>query len=617
MTSPATASSPSPAPAEPVDYPARAAGILRRFGRTEAADYLDERRASGAAQATVVVIGEVKRGKSSLINALVGRPYLLPVDVDANTSVPIQVVRDTSIDDDAVRLDFGSYDTSISLDELPEWATTTGTYVADTQSTDGLPSAATVTISHGIDVRAVVIDTPGVGGLDPQAVELALSTAQGAGVLVLVADATTPITEPELAILKRAVDSVGSVVVAVAKIDKSLTRWRAIVANNRELIAHHLGRSVPVIGVSSLRALAALDETAERRHNIEISSGIAELRAIITQRAAQSDIALEHLAIRRSIGELRVVLRGIQWQLRAVNEPGEAIAELQQRQDEFKKLQVKAQEWETYLQRDLTVDKQQILSEFDANLERVKDNWQQYINKSGMKILRTKSQVFTAQIQVSINGVIQRALALMSQRLAERCTQLFGSPTVWDQIAVHAVATMRTEWVFRRDVGKKTTNIIDPSVLTLGVIGGSSLGAGASAMLATIGIAGGGWVIGLPVGGGWIAINLAHRALRNGKQNLITWLRESASSARVATNREIDNLLNVSRTEMIVRYRAWVRAELDRAGELKAEAQRAVQADKATRAKDVERHAKNARIVEAVIAGLEAELGRSPQGDAC
>lgn len=598
----------SPDNSETVDYPARAAAILRKFGRTEAADYLDERREASAAPATVVVIGEVKRGKSSLINALFGRPNLLPVDVDANTSVPIQVVHHAAAEKESVRLDYGSYDTDIQLDELSEWATTTGTFVSDSRAADTLPSAATVTISEGVNLRAVVVDTPGVGGLDAEAVDLALSTARGAGVLVLVVDATTPITAPELAIVNRAADTVGAVIVAVAKIDKALTRWRAIVANDREIIRRHLGEGIPVIGVSSLRALAALDEPESKRQQIEKTSGIAALRALIARQAEQSEATLERLAIRRILEEMRSVLHDIHTQKRAVESPGEVIEELQQRQSEFKQLQAQAQEWETYLHRDLNLAKQLVLADFDTELERLKDHWQKYINKSGMKVLRTKPQVFTAQIQVSLNAAIQQALGRMTDSLQQRCTQLFGSAEVWYQISAHSVTKMRTQPLYDRDIGRKTDNIIDPSVLSLGVIGAGSLGQMAAIMLGTIGIASGGAILALPVGGGWIALNLAYRALRNGKQNLLTWLRETVNAARVATNREIENVLTVSRTEMIVRYRAWVREELERVGELKAQAQRAVRADRETRSKELERHTKNARIVESVIAGLESML---------
>src|SRR5579863_4152152 len=51
----------------------------------------DELKAVSAQAARVVVVGEKKRGKSSLINALLRRPGLLPVDSDIATSVHVTV----------------------------------------------------------------------------------------------------------------------------------------------------------------------------------------------------------------------------------------------------------------------------------------------------------------------------------------------------------------------------------------------------------------------------------------------------------------------------------------------------------------------------------------------
>lgn len=604
-------------PTQSVDYAERVSGILRKFHRDQLADDLDRALASRGSVATVVVVGEVKRGKSSLVNALYGRPNLVPVDVDANTSVPIQITATTDGEERA-RLSFGDHATDVALTEIVDWATTTGARVDAARQAETLPSSITLSIGGTDDLRAVVVDTPGVGGLDAEAVDLALGAARGAGVLVMVVDATTPITLPEIEILQRAADEVGSVIVAVSKIDKNLTRWRHIVAKNRELIQSRLGREVPVVGVSSLRALAALDEPAEIRHQIERTSGIAELRRLVRQRAAEADTALANIALRRGVEELRTIAADEDLKRRTAEQPGAVIDELKERKAHLRDLQARGQEWETYLNRDLNIAKQQVLARLDENLDRVRDEWTRYINKSGMKVLRTKPQVFTAQIEMAVNAVIQRALGQMANGLQRQCGQLFGTDAVWQQISVHAVRQMVGSQIFDRDVGKKTDNMLDPSIVTLGVIGGTTLGTTAAgmstgALAGIVGAAAAFAPIPVVVGGGWIAINLAYRALRTGKQNLVTWLRESCTAARVATNREVDSLLNISRTEMILRYRAWLRDQLDEASEQQQRAQQAVRADEEARRRDAERHTKNARIIRSTIEGAERMMARTGQ----
>lgn len=602
------------APAQPVDYAERVSGLLRAFDRVELADDLDHKLASHGSVATVVVVGEVKRGKSSLVNALYGRPGLVPVDVDANTSVPIQITSSAD-EEESATLSFGDHATKVPLEQVGDWATTTGAQVDAARQAETLPSTVTLSIRHATELRAMVVDTPGVGGLDPEAVDLALAAARGAGVLIMVVDATTPITLPEIEILQRAADEVGSVIVAVSKIDKNLTRWRHIVVKNRELIAARLGREVPVVGVSSLRALAALEEPGAGRQQVEKTSGISALRALVRQRAAAADTALAHLALRRGVEELRAIAADEELKQRTAEQPSEVIEEVKARKAHLRDLQARGQEWETYLNRDLNIAKQQVLARLDENLDRVRDEWTRYINKSGMKVLRSKPQVFTAQIEVAVNAVIQRALGQTSSGLQRQCAQLFGTDLVWQQISVHAVRQMVGHQIFDREIGKKTENILDPSVVTLGVIGGSTLGGGLASGLGATALAGvGASLLPIPVvvGGGWIAINLAYRALRTGKQNLVTWLRESCNAARVATNREIDSLLNISRTEMVLRYRAWLREQVAEANEQQEQAQKAARQDEMQRRSKAERHAKNAKVIRNTIAGAERILAAGP-----
>lgn len=123
------------------------------------------------------------------------------------------------------------------------------------------------------------------GGVDPAHAQLAAHTAETACVLVVVCDATTPLTAPEMEFIRGASATVDSVVVAVTKTDKNLRRWQPIAAENRRLLQQHLRRQIPVVGVSSLRALAAADHPdPARRLAGEQASGIAELRAEIRTR---------------------------------------------------------------------------------------------------------------------------------------------------------------------------------------------------------------------------------------------------------------------------------------------------------------------------------------------
>lgn len=608
MTSPGTAHK------SLADYVRNVAGILRRYGHTESAELVEGKFFRAESTASVVVVGEVKRGKSSLVNALVGRRGLLPVDVDESTSMPIEVRPVERAAPERILLHFGDRAEERPLAELRRWSTSSGAPVPVADAAVELPSHASVSIAEGAVLRAVVVDTPGIGGLDEAAVDLALAAARGAGVLVMVCDATTPITAPEIDILRRASETVGSVIVVVSKIDKALTRWRDIVAENGRLIREHAGLDVPVLGVSSLRALDALGSAdAGRRERLEETSGIARLRALVDERARGADALSRAVALSVGVATLREVAATIDAQLRATEEPSTVVEELRARKDELRGLRDHGQEWEQFLSRNIGVARQRVLTGFDRELDAVREKWTQRINSSGLAVLRRKPQVFTAQIEAEVNAAIQNAVGAMSAALMHECDQLFGDRRTWMAIVDAAVLGLAGPPKLDREVGRKTDNIIDPSVLSLGVLGGTGLATLGSSALAAIGLS----MVALPavaVGGGWIAVNLAYRAMRTGKSQLQTWIRESCGTARVATGREIDTFINLARTEMVVRYRARLREEQDAIQERLKEAQAAAREDESTRREKSARLRKNARIVAShidylddVIAGLPAE----------
>ncbi|PZT93228.1 MAG: hypothetical protein DI630_27380, partial [Gordonia sp. (in: high G+C Gram-positive bacteria)] len=262
---------------------AEAGKVLRAYKHDAVAD-LAETKLHRTPQRTVVVAGEVQRGKSSLVNALVGYRDLCPVGVDVTSSVAVSVTTAGDLPAHAAELFFPSGPRPAEIGELADWVTTGGRMVSD-RSVDELPTAAAIALREAAVAEMTLIDTPGVGGLDPGLAKLAAHSTEQACVLVLVCDASAPITAPEMAFVREASAGVDAVVVAVTKTDKHLGGWRAIVAENQRLIAEHLGRTVPVIGVSSLLAVLAAETPDPRaRHRLEADSGIAALRAAITDR---------------------------------------------------------------------------------------------------------------------------------------------------------------------------------------------------------------------------------------------------------------------------------------------------------------------------------------------
>ena len=596
--------SPAAASRTPEESVTRAADIARRYGQDSAADRAVQMLNATFRAGTVVVMGEVKRGKSSLVNALIAQPDLLPVDVLTCTSAPIRVA--VSHDGPVVpqvTLVRGTEREMILATELARWVTVDGVGSLQGNTNAGLeeaqdpPSSAEIAVRYPDMDGITVVDTPGVGGLDKRAVTAALQEARHAGVLLMVCDASTPITAPEMDILRQAHDSVGGVIVAVTKTDKNTRRWRAIVEDNKRLISSHMGIDVPVVGVSSLRALdAARCIDPARRAELERRSGIAQLRSQLRAQLRQPAAMGQRAALQSITTTLTGIAKTVRDDIRLLAESSTAVEQLEAEKTTLERLREESSEFEQRFQRDLAVARTRVTEGLDKALEEVRHEWTQQINADSLRVLRSKPQVFTSQIETELAVVMEDTVGAMVEEISELASALFPDrQELIAEIMGTTVASLTPAEVSGHEVEKKTKDIIDPSVLMMGMIG-------SGALAAIIPVA--------PLAGAvWVGVNLGYRAMRNGKQHLITWLRETTASVRTATTRMLDTLITTARTDVMLRYRADLRMKIK---ELHGRIDQAREAARESEGERQERSAqltRNVQIIEATI----AELGRHLQ----
>jgi len=282
------------------------AAAADRLGDADAAQRVrSEAGAVASHSARVVVVGEKKRGKSSLINALLQRPDLLPVDADIATSVHISVhaadVEEATVVDEK---DPGGR--QISLAEVAEYAaldpaTMEMRHPGVREVSVGLPHPL---LRAGIEL----IDTPGVGGLVSGHAELTLAALSMADALVFVVNGSSELTASELTFLMRATERVETVVFVLTQIDK-YPKWRDVLAADRRLAAEHARQfaGAPWLPVSSRirldagRAAAAGD--ADRAAALAERSGFAPLEQILVGQISGHAVDL------RAINAARVARR--------------------------------------------------------------------------------------------------------------------------------------------------------------------------------------------------------------------------------------------------------------------------------------------------------------------
>lgn len=180
----------------------------------------------------VMVVGEFKQGKSSLVNAALNAP-VCPVDDDVATSVPTLVryaaepragiVRRTEIGTSAVE--------TIDFAAVPVYASELGNPGND----QGLQAVEIGVPRRLLADGMVLIDTPGVGGLGSTHTSATVAALPTADVVLFVSDASQEMTRPELEFLTVAHETGAAIAFVLTKTD-FYPDWRRI----RDLNAGHL-----------------------------------------------------------------------------------------------------------------------------------------------------------------------------------------------------------------------------------------------------------------------------------------------------------------------------------------------------------------------------------------
>ena len=242
--------------AAPVVLARAAAGLADTadgLGREDLAARLRVAAARASRPATIVcVVGEFKQGKSSLVNALVGRP-VCPVDDDLATSA-ITLLRYGEDVGVQVRRREGDQTVVEDIDpaSIPDWVTEAG----NPENAKGVERVDIAVPSPLLANGLVLVDTPGMGGLGAGHAAATLAFLPFADGLIFVSDASSELSAPEVEFLREARAACPSVVFALTKTDL-YGRWRDI----EVLDAGHLDREgiavAPMAMSSHLRSVAA------------------------------------------------------------------------------------------------------------------------------------------------------------------------------------------------------------------------------------------------------------------------------------------------------------------------------------------------------------------------
>lgn len=250
----------------------------------------------------VLVLGHPGKGKSTLVNALVGAP-VCATGGDVPTVVPT-VVREGPVPEAALVL-------SGSGDRVPVPVETVAARAA-AASRDGGSRVVRAEVRlprqllrGGLEL----VDTAGVGGIGPAGALRTVELLPTADAVLLVSDASQEFTAPEMSVVRQAAALCPNVVCVLTKTDVN-PHWRAIL----DLDAGHLraaGIDAPLFAVSSTLELLAVAHQDRELH--EESGFVALLEHLRTQVADRA----EALAVRSVLHDVAFVADQLAVALRA------------------------------------------------------------------------------------------------------------------------------------------------------------------------------------------------------------------------------------------------------------------------------------------------------------
>jgi GTPase SAR1 family protein len=556
---------------------------------------------------TIVVIGEVKRGKSSLVNALLGHPDAAPVDVDIATSAYVRFVPVSESEPElATALVYaGGRREVIEFTDLRDWVTVEGRHVAEAR-VDELPIGAEVAISGQFLPHIAVVDTPGVGGLRPNHLHLATAATTTASILLMTCDASATITDPELRFLESVAGEVDSVVIAVTKIDKNVRHWRSIVAENRNLLREYAPRfaDAPMVGVSSRNAAAALQlDPGERRESLLRASGLPALVNCLNEICSAGDRLPIANGLRTTRTGLEVIANQLVAQRSAIAGGPAAVKELTAEKQRLKALR---EEWEggwrDYLVRDLNTVQRNVLGSLDRKIDELRTRWRQQIENANLDLLRRSPQLFVADMTADL----QKLVAEVSTEYVDAIAALTERLKLEADISIEGLSAPGTR---AASPGERGEGALDPQMLMIGVMGTSTLG---GALVAVLGITAMGLAIPvtLGIGGAWLAVNFGFRAVKMGRQKLHQWLSETAIVVQKDVTREIQERTENIRPSIINGYKQQLTDSMAELQKLIAAALKAEKASKAEQADALAELDTRSKAVAATIAAVDAQLAR-------
>ena len=430
---------------------------------------------------SIVVVGEMNRGKSTLVNALLGVPGAAPTGPVEMTALAVNYrPADESFLLGEAELEYATepHLRRIPAAELPRWVRLDSPALLDAEEP---PLQASRAVRPGFVQNCTLVDTPGAGGLSEAYALRALSRARDASVLLVVTDATGRITAPALDFLQRCSAHVEHVVVAVTKIDLYQNAWQRIVDENRAVIGERVPRlaQVPIIGVSGAWGeRAAAEPDAGRRRRLYDASRIPALAEALRAPLERASQLPTLNALRQGIALLQAPLTALQTEREAlggaVEKQDELLEVRRHREQLLRTFEDSRYDWNAQVDRvrvDLSAANSRLAREFGAH-------WREKVQQKGTGISQKQALVLQNELAADLEHQVNRSLHGIAERSGQLLQELYAAAGMDPHKGLYREVERRAREVAgapNAPIEHKSASL-DPRTLFAGTLMGSGMG---------------------------------------------------------------------------------------------------------------------------------------------
>jgi len=375
----------------------------------------------------VAVLGQFKRGKSTLLNALLGVP-ILPTGVTPVTAIPTFIKAGPKT---TVRITFKGGKEPLLISSEAEIPTVLKEHISEVENPRnqlGVESVELEVRSEFLDQGIVLVDTPGVGSTFLHNTQAAEDVLTECDVAVFVVSTDPPITEAEVRYLGKVQELIPKIFFAFNKIDLLDFRERGIAEHFLSTVLKEQPEIAQPVRIFCVSARQGLQAKQDKDPLALAASGIQHLEQVLACELAREKRAIVFVMGRqRSISLIGELLFQSELEHKALLMPE---ANLKTKVTAFESSEARFKSERQILSDFLSVDRKRLLKELETEANRL---W-----KEAQKEVRQLVGEITAR-PCKENDARDQVTAMLSQYFEQALHQtvdLFRA-TLSERLAVH------------------------------------------------------------------------------------------------------------------------------------------------------------------------------------